>query len=113
MTSCPVLALPDFSQPFTIEANAYGTVLGVVLMQNHKPIAYLNKAINPSSLGKSIYEKEAMAILEALKKWRHYLVGNPLIIKTDQQALKFMATQRLTGHTTLVTSQAPRVWLLN
>ena len=37
-----------------------------------------------------------MAILEALKKWRHYVWGNKLITKTDQQALKNMATQRLT-----------------
>lgn len=43
-----------------------------------------------------MYEKEAMSILEALKKWRHYIVGNPMVIKTDQQALKYMATQRLT-----------------
>lgn len=96
MTSCHVLALPNLSKPFTIEADACGTGLGVVLMQDSRPIAYYSKAISPNSLGKSIYEKEAMAILEALKKWRHYLLGNPLIIKTDQQALKFMTTQRLT-----------------
>lgn len=96
MTSSPVLALPNFTKPFTIEVDACGTGLGAILMQDSKHIAYFSKAISPTSMGKSIYEKEAMAILEALKKWRHYLVGNPLIIKTDQQSLKFMTTQRLT-----------------
>lgn len=36
-----------------------------------------------------------MAILEALKKWRHYVLGIKLIIKTDQQSLKYMMKQRL------------------
>jgi hypothetical protein len=43
----------------------------------------------------SIYEKEALAILEALKKWCHYLLSNRLIIKTDHQSLRFMTNQRL------------------
>lgn len=36
-----------------------------------------------------------MAILEALKKWRHYILGSKLVIKTDQQSLKYMMSQRL------------------
>lgn len=95
MTTCPVLALPDFSQPFVLETDACGTGLGAVLMQKGKPIAYYSKCLGPKASTQSIYEKEALAILEALKKWRHYLIGNPLIIKTDQQSLRFMTTQRL------------------
>lgn len=40
MTSCPVLTLPNFNKPVTVEADACRTGLGVVLMQNHRPIAY-------------------------------------------------------------------------
>jgi hypothetical protein len=43
----------------------------------------------------SVYKKEALAILHALKKWRHYFLSNKVIIKTDQQALKYVANQRL------------------
>lgn len=96
MTTCPVLALPDFSKPFVLEADACGTGLGVVLMQESRPLAFYSKSLGPKAAAQSIYEKEALAILEALKKWRHYLLGNPLIIKTDQQSLRFMTTQRLT-----------------
>lgn len=42
-----------------------------------------------------VYEKEAIAILEAIKKWRHYILGGKLVIRTDQQSLKFMMNQRL------------------
>jgi hypothetical protein len=37
-----------------------------------------------------------VAIVEALKKWRHYLLGAKLVIKTDQQSLKFIIDHRLT-----------------
>jgi hypothetical protein len=47
------------------------------------------------AFSQSIYEKEAMAILEALRKWRHYLLGNKLFIKTDQKSLKYLTSQRL------------------
>lgn len=43
----------------------------------------------------STYEKEALAIIEALKCWRHYFLGNSLIIRTDQQSLKFITEQRV------------------
>ena len=92
MTSCPVLALPDFNLPFTIEADACATGIGAVLMQQGKPLAFLSKSLGTRSAAQSIYEKEAMAILEALKKWRHYVWGHSLIIKAHQQSLKYMTT---------------------
>lgn len=96
MTTCPVLALPDFTKPFVLETDACGTGLGAVLMQAGKPLAFYSKSLGPKAVAQSIYEKDALAILEALKKWRHYLLGNPLIIKTDQQSLRFITNQRLT-----------------
>jgi hypothetical protein len=64
-------------------------------MQNSRPLAYFSKCLGPNTSAKSVYEKEAMAILEAFKKWRHYFLGNQLIIKTDQSSLKYLASQRL------------------
>jgi hypothetical protein len=81
MTTCPVLALPDFSKPFVLEADACGTGLGAVLMQAGRQLAFYSKCLGPKASAQSMYEKEALAILEPLKKWRHYLLGNPLIIK--------------------------------
>jgi hypothetical protein len=64
-------------------------------MQEGRPIAYYSQCLGPRSLALSVYEKEALAILHALKKWRHYFLSNKVIIKTDQQALKYVANQRL------------------
>lgn len=49
MTKAPVLALPDYKQPFILEADACGYGLGAVIMQNHKPIAFMSKAIGPKA----------------------------------------------------------------
>lgn len=87
--SAPVLALPDFSTPFILETDASGTGIGAVLMQNGKALAYYSAALCPRNSVMSTYEKEALAIVEALKRWRHYFLGAKLIIKTDQQSLKF------------------------
>jgi len=64
-------------------------------MQNGRPLAYFSQSLGPKAAAQSTYHKEALAIIEALKKWRHYFLGNLLIIRTDHQSLKYMIDQRL------------------
>ncbi|XP_011075658.1 uncharacterized protein LOC105160092 [Sesamum indicum] len=95
MVSAPVLAMPDFSQPFIVETNASGKGIGAVLMQGGRPIAYLSKVLAPKNMGLSTYEKEFLALLLAVTRWRHYLLGNHFIIRTDQKSLKHLLDLRI------------------
>ena len=70
MSSCPVLALPDFSQPFIVECDALGEGLGAVLMQNHHSIAFGSWKLKDYERHYSIYDKEMLAILNALTKYQ-------------------------------------------
>ena len=96
MTTAPVLSMPNFELPFVIETDACGIGIGAVLMQQGHPIAFLSKALSVQNLGLSVYEKELFALVLAVTKWRHYLVGHHFIIRTDHQALKHLIEQRLT-----------------
>ncbi|KAJ3687784.1 hypothetical protein LUZ61_016948 [Rhynchospora tenuis] len=95
MHTAPVLAMPDFSKEFVVETDASELGIGAVLMQDRQPIAYLSKGLGPKSVGLSVYEKEFLALLTAVQKWKHYLMGGPFIIRTDQIALKHLLEQRV------------------
>jgi hypothetical protein len=96
LVTTPVLALPDFSQTFVVETDACSRGVGAVLLQNNHPLAFISKALGPRHLGLSTYEKECLAILLAIDKWRSYLQHSEFIIRTDQRSLAHLDDKRLT-----------------
>ena len=95
MRRLPILALPNFSISFILETDASGTGLGVVLLQEEKFLSFWSKALLDRAQLKSVYERELMVVVLAMKNWRHYLLGKKFLIRTDQRSLKFLNEQRL------------------
>lgn len=95
MITALVLKLPNFSKPFVIEVDASMKEMGAIVMQEQHPIAFINKSLGVENEGLSTYEKELMVILYTISKWRHYLEGEPFIIKTDKKSIKYLLEQRL------------------
>jgi hypothetical protein len=95
MVNTPVLALPDFDRPFAIETDACDTGIGAVLVQDNHPIAYFSKALGVRNQQLSTYEKEFLAVMMAVDKWRAYLQRGPFVIITDHKSLCNLEDQQL------------------
>ncbi|CAA0835568.1 Unknown protein, partial [Striga hermonthica] len=78
-----------------IHSDASDIGIGAVLVQEGRPLAYLSKALGPARLGLSAYVKEMLAVVEAVRVWRRYLLGRRFRIVTDQQSLKHLLEQRI------------------
>ena len=96
MTTTPTLAMPNFKDVFTVETDASGDGIGAILTQQGKPIAFMSKALGVAKKSWSTYPKEMLAILEAIRLWRPYLLGRKFYIQTDQRSLNFLLEQRIT-----------------
>ena len=87
LTTAPVLASPDFSQPFIIKCDASGESIGAVLMQNGHPIAYASKSLNKAQANYSATEREALAVVWTTRHFKHYVYGRKIIVHSDCKPL--------------------------
>ncbi|WVZ89403.1 hypothetical protein U9M48_035816, partial [Paspalum notatum var. saurae] len=88
-----VLAQPDITKPFDVYCDASGSGLGCVLMQEGRVIAYASCQLRKHEVNYPTHDLELLAVVYALKKWRHYLLGNTCHIYTDHKSLKYIFTQ--------------------
>ena len=56
----------------------------------------MSRALGVSKQSWSMYEKEMLAVVEAIRVWRPYLLRRRFIIQTDQRSLKYLLEQRIT-----------------
>ena len=74
---------------------ASGVKVGAVLSQHNYPIAYFSKKLSSRMQKHLAYTHELLAIIEAMSKFKHYLLGHKFITRTDQQALKYLCNQAI------------------
>jgi hypothetical protein len=91
----PVLTLPNEEGVFHVEVDASNVGTGAVLSQEQQgkwhPVAFMSKSLLDAEKNYEIYDKELLAIVKALKVWRHYLVHakNQFEIWTNHENLKY------------------------
>ena len=90
LTEAPIVQYPDFNKPFFLYTDASIIGVGAVLAQKEEKrehvIAYVSRTLNPAEKNYGITELECLAIIWAVKYFRHYLCGSKFTIITDHVA---------------------------
>ena len=74
----------DETVPFTLETNASDVALSSVLQQDDRPVAFWSRTLAPNEKRYASVEKEAVAIVESVRKWSQFLLPRKFAIITDQ-----------------------------
>ena len=93
--SAPILIGVDWSLKLHIHTNASNNVVGAMLVQNptgkiDQPIAYASRLLSRAEKNYTTTEKEALAMVYAVNKFRHYLLGNKFVFYVDHIALQYL-----------------------
>ena len=89
---------PDWQLPFEVMCDASDLAVGAVLGQRVEGklymVYYASKTLNEAQRNYTTTEKELLAVVYALDKFRAYLIGAEIIIFTDHSALKYLLTKQ-------------------
>jgi hypothetical protein len=93
LTTTLILKVSDMDTNFLVCTDASKEGLGRVLMQGERVIAYISRKLRRHEENYAMHDLELLAIVYALKVWRHYLVGRKFELKTDHCGLQHIFTQ--------------------
>ncbi|MCO5548898.1 hypothetical protein L7F22_002360 [Adiantum nelumboides] len=88
-----VLTIVDSNEPFVLETDVSGEAMGAVLIQRGYLVAFESKNLDRAQRNNLAYDRELLAIIHALKKWKHYLYGATFEVRTDHEILKWLSSQ--------------------
>ncbi|RVW30036.1 Retrovirus-related Pol polyprotein from transposon 17.6 [Vitis vinifera] len=98
LTAAPIVRAPNWKLPFEVMCDASDLAMRVVLGQEEdgKPyvIYHASKTLNEAQRNYTTTEKELLAVVFALDKFRVYLVGSFIVVFTDHSALKYLLTKQ-------------------
>ena len=90
----PILKLPNHAKDFILRTDASNVGLGAALMQecNGKlhPVAFASKKLTSAESKYSTLEKECLAVVWGINKFRLFLAGKPFVLQTDHQPLAYL-----------------------
>jgi hypothetical protein len=102
MVTTPILVFPDWSKEFHVHVDASSIALGAVLTQPGEgdidhPIAFASRKLSDSEHNYNTTEREGLAMVYALQKFRHYLLGQHFKMFTDHSTLKYLVNKPVLG----------------
>jgi hypothetical protein len=102
MVTMPILVFPDWEKTFHVHVDASSISLGAILAKpevvdlDHL-IAFVSRNLSESEKNYNTTEREGLAMVYALHKFRHYLLGKHFNMFTDHSALKYLVNKLVLG----------------
>jgi hypothetical protein len=98
LTSTPIIQPPNWGLPFEIMCDASAYTVGAMLGQRVEKLSYViyyaSKTLNDAQLNYCTTEKELLAVVFALDKFRSYLLGSKVLVYSDHAALKYLLSKK-------------------
>ncbi|KAK9076094.1 hypothetical protein SSX86_004427 [Deinandra increscens subsp. villosa] len=98
LVTAPIIQPPDWNLPFEIMCDASNQAVGAVLGQRKDRVPhviyYASRTLDHAQRNYSTTEKELLAIVFALEKFRQYLLGTKVIVFSDHAALKYLMSKK-------------------
>lgn len=91
--SAPILAVPDLTLEFVVCTDASLDGIGAVLMQEGRVVAYESRKLKTHELNYPTHDLELAAVVHALTRWRHFLLGHHFELHSDHSSLQYIFTQ--------------------
>ncbi|GFX36560.1 retrovirus-related Pol polyprotein from transposon 17.6 [Trichonephila clavipes] len=87
ITKAPVIKFPDFKISFELFTDASSIGVGAVLNQEQRPVVFASRTLSAAERNYTVTERECLAVVWALNKFRTYLGSLPIKVITDHTAL--------------------------
>ena len=84
VTAAPCLILASWDDPFDVWTDASNVAISAVLQQHNRPVAFFSRKLNSAERNYSVYDKELLSVIHALKHWKHFLYGRDFAVRIDQ-----------------------------
>ena len=102
MVTAPILVFPDWNKEFHVHVDASSISLGIVLAQTGEgnidhPIAFASRKLSTAERNYTTTEREGLAMVYALQKFRHYVLGSHFKMFTYHSALKYLVNKPVLG----------------
>ncbi|XP_055585046.1 uncharacterized protein LOC129737905 [Uranotaenia lowii] len=98
LISAPILTTPNYTKPFAVACDASDVAIGAILTQEtengEQVICYFSQKLTPSERKYSVTQRECLAVIRSIEKFRGYLEGSHFTVYCDHSSLSYLKTMK-------------------